>query len=198
MMASRSQLDAGRAWWWWCVVLLAPAIAGCATTAAGGRTDVSAGVGQRMIVPERTTRYALADHEAFVFPQVMASDSPEFPEDFHPPSPFAATVCASVVVGEDGSLRNVQLVEASECMAPGEVPAPLATAVREAMQAWKFGPAMLCEYPDAATRQSSWNGNGCSGPVREARPVPVTLTWAFTFELRDGRPQVTATRTGGG
>lgn len=179
-----------------CAGLLVLCVAGCASTAGtGGSADdpseANTGVGQRMIVPSTVSRYELADHQAFVFPQILANDAPAFPASYRPASPFTATVCASLVVAEDGAVRDVRLVDAPGCTAPAEAPAPLAAAVHEAMSAWKFGPAMLCEYPDAETRERAWNGDGCAGPVREARPVPVTLSWAFTFELRDGQARVT-------
>lgn len=149
-----------------------------------------------MISPATASRYELASHQAFVFPQILASDAPGFPAHYRPTSPFTATVCASLVVGEDGAVRDVRLLDAPGCVPAAEAPEALAAAVQAAMTAWQFRPALLCEYPDAATRNRAWNGDGCAGPVRTARPVPVTLSWAFTFELRDGQARVDSTRTG--
>ena len=73
----------------------------------------------------------------------------------------------------------------------------LGKAVLDAVSAWRFKPAMFCTYPDAATRDRDWNGDGCTGAVVEARPVAVTLAYAFTFEVRNGRHQVGAARVGG-
>lgn len=52
---------------------------------------------------------------------------------------------------------------------------------------------MFCDYPDAASRDRDWNGNGCAGERVQARVVPVSLAYAFTFEIREGRQRV-ATR----
>ncbi len=187
----------GRAARWLCGGLLALAAAGCASR--GGideaQPDASAGVGQRMIMPTTDTRYELAPHQGFVFPRILANDSPAFPAHYRPPSPFSATLCVSLAVGEDGEVRNVHLVGAPGCIAPEEAPEPLGTAVLEAVAAWEFEPALLCEYPDAATRNRDWNGGGCTGAVSAVKPVPVTLAWAFTFELQQGQARVSNRRS---
>jgi len=180
----------------WQGCLLGLLLAGCASTAdtSGAPVDgddISTGVGQRMIMPAGATRYELAPHQGFSLPQFLATDAPGFPARYRPASPFEVSICASLVVSEDGSVRDVRVVDAPGCVAAGEAPEPLAEAVRSAMASWQFRPAMMCEYAHAATRNRSWTGNGCSGPVQAARPVPVTLSWAFTFELRDGQARVT-------
>ncbi|WP_232207599.1 hypothetical protein [Pseudoxanthomonas sp. J35] len=145
-------------------------------------------------MPAGASRYELAPHQGFSLPQFLATDAPEFPAHYRPASPFDLTVCASLVVSDDGAVRDVRLVDAPGCVPASEAPEPLAEAVRGAMASWQFRPALMCEYADAATRNRSWTGDGCAGPVLEARPVPVTLSWAFTFELRDGQARVTRNR----
>ncbi len=187
----------GRLAGWLYAVAPAFLLAGCATVSVPAPPPATrTGVGQRMITPANTARYELASHQAFVFPQILANDAPEFPAGYRPPSPFELTVCASLVVADGGAVRDVRLVDAPGCEAPAAVPAPLRAAVTGAMSHWRFRPALLCEYPDADTRNRAWNGDGCAGPVREARPVPVTLSWAFIFELRDGQARVEGRRTG--
>ncbi|KAF1686452.1 hypothetical protein B1992_07830 [Pseudoxanthomonas broegbernensis] len=66
--------------------------------------------------------------------------------------------------------------------------------VPTALSAVLLEPALLCTYPDAPTRDRDWTGYGCTGAVAEARPVAVTLGWAFTFEVRNGRARVDAAR----
>src|SRR5690606_28957602 len=105
--------------------------------------------------------------------------------------------CAAVVIDESGVVARTYLVAAPGCMPPEQVPVVLESAVREVVLAWRFRPAMLCTYPDAATRERDWTGRDCAGAVQEARRLPLSLAWAFTFELQDGQPRVSSARAGG-
>lgn len=160
-------------------------LAGCATRTAG--------VEQRLILPEGSARYELADHQAFVFPAPLGNGPPSFPEGFGKDELPPTTLCASLVVEADGTVRDIALLDDPGCAAADPQPL-LASAVVDAVSAWRFAPAMFCTYPDAATRDRDWNGQGCAGAVAEARPVAVTLAYAFTFEVRNGRPRVGASR----
>ncbi len=149
-----------------------------------------------MIIPSTAARYEMASHQAFTMPQPLANAVPEFPADYRPASSAPVTVCAAVAVGGDGTVSSVGLVHAAGCVDPAVAPAALEASVRSAVSAWRFTPAMFCTYPDAATRDRDWTGHGCAGAVQEARAVPVSLAWAFTFELRDGQPRVSGRRAG--
>jgi len=175
-------------------LLLAIGLGGCASTPHG--TPRNTGVGQQMIEPAGATRREMASHQAFVMPRPLANPAPAFPDDYRPAGELSATLCAAVVVAEDGAVRGITPIDAPGCVAPEAAPAPLEASVRSAVSAWRFSPAMLCTYPDAATRDRDWNGHGCAGQVEQARHVAVTLAWAFTFSLRDGQPQVTSMGTG--
>lgn len=164
------------------IALLLTACSGCAT-----RTTT---VGQRMFLPEGAASYAMQDHQAFVFPVPHANPPPDFPPDYPlrrelPPT----TVCISLVVDEAGAVGRPEPQPGTGC-AMAEEAAPLYAAVLARVRQWRFDPAMFCSYPDAATRDRDWNGRGCSGAVTEARVVPVSLSYAFTFEVRNGERKV--------
>ena len=160
-------------------------LAACATRTAG--------VEQRMIVPAGTARHEMAANQAFVYPQAQDNAAPVFPAGYERADLAPTTLCARLVVGEDGAVRDVALLDESGCSSPGEQP-QLGTAVLAAVSAWRYEPAAFCDYPDAATRDRDWNGVGCAGAVVQTRPVAVTLAYAFTFEVHNGRQRVGAAR----
>ena len=159
-----------------------------APTACATRT---AGVEQRMIVPAGTARHEMAANQAFVYPQAQGNAAPVFPAGYERTELAPTTLCARLVVGADGAVRNVALLDESGCSSPGEQPR-LGMAVLDAISAWRYEPAAFCDYPDAATRDRDWNGVGCAGAVVDTRAVAVTLAYAFTFEVRNGRQRVGA------
>ena len=163
----------------------------------GGCVTRTAGVEQRLILPEGSARYEMSDHQAFVYPAPQGNQPPAFPEALERRELAPTTLCASFVVDAGGAVRDVALLEDAGCAVAASQPV-LGGAVLEAVSAWRFEPAMFCTYPDAATRNRDWNGHGCAGEVAEARPVAVTLAYAFTFEVRNGRPRVDAVRSSTG
>ncbi|WP_024869475.1 energy transducer TonB [Pseudoxanthomonas suwonensis] len=170
------------------------ALAGCVLVLAlGACTSRLAGVDQRMMVPEGVARYEMASNQAFVFPAPRENPAPAFPPELAQRELPPTTLCAGFVVDPEGHVRQAKLLQDPGC-APPEAQPQLGAAVVEAVSSWRFDPAVLCVYPDATTRDRDWNGVGCAGAVAEARPVAVTLGWAFTFEVREGRAQVVATR----
>ncbi|WP_372018809.1 energy transducer TonB [Pseudoxanthomonas sp. 10H] len=169
---------------------LAVASFACLLAACATRT---AAVDQRLILPEGSARYELADHQAFVFPVPAGNAAPGFPGAFEPRELPPTTLCASFVVDVTGVVRHVRLLRDPGCADPGVQPQLGATVVA-AVSEWHYQPAMFCTYPDADTRNRDWNGNGCAGAVEEAMPVAVTLAYAFTFEVRNGRQRVGAAR----
>lgn len=160
------------------------------TSACATRT---AGVEQRLILPEGGKRYEMADNQAFVFPMAQGNPSPVFPDGFGARDLPPTTLCAKFVVAPDGAVRDAAMLEDPGCIDPALQP-QLASAVLDTVSAWRFEPAVFCDYPDAATRDRDWNGKGCAGTSVDARPVAVTLAYAFTFEVRNGRRQVGSAR----
>ncbi|MBE2291681.1 MAG: hypothetical protein J0L89_07390 [Xanthomonadales bacterium] len=156
----------------------------------------TAGVEQRLILPEGGKRYEMADSQAFVFPMAQGNPPPGFPDDFGARELPPTTLCAKFVVAPDGAVRDAAMLDDPGCIDPASEP-KLASAVLLAVSGWRFEPAVFCNYPDAATRDRDWTGRGCAGDTVEALPVAVTLAYAFTFEVRNGRRQVGAARVGG-
>ncbi|KAF1692589.1 hypothetical protein CSC65_13910 [Pseudoxanthomonas daejeonensis] len=165
------------------IVVLVLSVAACATRTAG--------VEQRLILPEGAARYEMAANQAFVFPAPRDNAPPGFPQGYELRDLPPTTLCAGFVVDTDGGVREIALLEDPGCMGPKMQP-QLGDAVLRAISGWRFEPAVFCDYPDAATRDRDWNGTGCAGAVTEARRVAVTLAYAFTFEVRNGRQQVGA------
>lgn len=155
----------------------------------------TAGVEQRLILPEGGKRYEMESRQAFVFPVPQGNLPPTFPEGFGERDLPPTTLCAKFVVDPAGAVRDVTALQERDCTDPATHPL-LGQAVLDAVSAWHFAPAMFCTYPDPATRDRDWNGAGCAGAVVEAQPVAVTLAYAFTFEVRNGRRQVGASRVG--
>lgn len=167
--------------------------AGVVCLLLGACATRTAGVEQRLILPEGSARYEMAANQAFVFPAPQGNAPPSFPDDFGKRELPPTTLCATLVVEPSGAVRDVAMLDDPGCASAGAQPL-LASAVVDAVSAWRFAPAAFCIYPDAATRDRDWNGQGCAGEVVEAKPVAVALAYAFTFEMRNGRPRVGASR----
>ena len=167
----------GLAWW----ILAGLLLNGCATRT--GNVD------QRMLLPDSAVRYEMQPHQAFVFPLPRDNAAPVFPTSLAVRELPPTTVCIAFVVDMRGATSEVKPLEQPGCEAPSKV-AHLQAAAMSAVATWRFSPAMFCEYPDAATRERDWNGDGCAGDRVEARIVPVSLAYAFTFEVREGKGRV--------
>jgi hypothetical protein len=170
-------------------VLTVTLVAGLLTACATRTTAVD----QRLILPEGSARYELADHQAFVFPAPRDNATPGFPPGFEPRELPPTTLCTSLVVDAAGGVGEAKLLQEPGCVDPALQP-QLGAAVLAAVSSWRYEPAVFCTYPDAATRDRDWNGSGCAGAVTEATPVAVSLAYAFTFEVRNGRQRVGASR----
>jgi hypothetical protein len=160
---------------------LALELSACATRTAA--------VDQKLILPAGAARYEMAANQAFVFPTPRDNLPPVFPDGYERHDLPPTTLCASLVVDAEGDVRDAALLDDPGCDGGAAQP-QLGVAVLAAVGEWRFAPAMFCNYPDEATRNRDWNGVGCAGAVAEAKPVAVTLAYAFTFEVRNGRPEV--------
>jgi hypothetical protein len=148
-------------------------------------------VDQRLLLPASAARYEMAAHQAFVYPLPRDNAAPVFPMDNMPRELAPVTVCVAFVVDGEGRTTELSPLQQPGCGDPAAEPA-LRDASLAAVATWRFEPAMFCDYPDAATRDRDWNGQGCAGAVDHARVVPVSLAYAFTFEIREGRQRVAA------
>lgn len=183
------------------------AILGCALLAAcashGGTVETverSRRVDQRMLLPKAAAAsssamptYELRPQERFRMPQPVAEASPRLPADSPRTTLAPTTVCVRVVVS---ALGQVQRVEAhndrAECVA-GVVAenADLLQAVRQQLLGWAFEPAVICTWNVGV--QPPVEEGDCTG-AQKIEPVPVSLLYAFTFEIREGKASVRKSR----
>jgi hypothetical protein len=183
--------------------LAALALALCSCATGEDRIDRSRSVDRRMLQPNASagtasavSAYEMRPQERFRMPQPLDDASPQLPAD----SPRAAlaptTVCARVVISERGAVQRVDpLDDRDECRA-GVAPenADLMRAVQERLLQWKFTPAAICTWP--ATARPPEDAGDCAGAGR-IEAVPVSLMYAFTFEIREGKATVRQRRANG-
>lgn len=150
-------------------------------------------VEQRMLLPASAARYDMAAHQAFVYPAPMDNAAPSFPLGEMPRELAPVTLCVGFVVDGEGRATEVSPLLQPGCADPQSQPA-LRDAALAAVSTWRFQPALFCDYSDAATRDRDWNGHGCAGAVVQSRVVPVSLAYAFTFEIREGRQRIAAAK----
>ena len=165
-------------------------IVACAAGGCAHRTD---SITQRLLLPEAAGRYDMAAHQAFVYPVPIDMAGPVFPSSGMPRELPPLTVCVAFVVDAEGRATQISPLRQSGCD-DGTAQPLLRDAALSAVTGWVFEPAMFCDYPDAASRDRDWNGHGCAGDRVQARAVPVSLAYAFTFEIREGRQRVIASK----
>ncbi len=132
--------------------------------------------------------YQLAASEAFRMPVALQAEDPVLPPDQLGRSLAPTTVCVNVIVDAQGQVqRSEPLVAHSACRAGADAAnAGLLQAVVAATTQWRFQPAATCHYPPGRVPPAA---DDCSGATREEN-VPVTLAYAFTFEVVEGRAMV--------
>ncbi len=101
-------------------------------------------------------------------------------------------MCAHVIVTADGAVQRVDPMSDRDECAAGLLPdnADLVQAVSTTVLQWRFVPAAMCTFAPAVAQPAALDD--CTGADRQD-PVPVTLSFAFTFEVRQGKVSV---RTG--
>lgn len=161
--------------------------AGCATRIAS--------VDQRMLMPDTAARYVMDERQVFVWPAPLRNPPPGFPPGDTRDSLAPTTLCAGIVVSDAGVVEQVTpLHDHEDCAPSNAAPADLQAAVLEQLRTWRFEPAAICTFADAASATSS---TGCDGGDVEVERVAVSLAYAFTFEMREGEGQVASGRVAG-
>ncbi|OAX89081.1 hypothetical protein A7D16_08350 [Xanthomonas nasturtii] len=181
-----------------CSVFLTLAVSGCATRQGveQERRQREDSVDQRLL-PSRpddggTARiepYKLAPTQRFRMPRALRSEAPVLPADSPRQTLAPTTVCAHLILAADGSVQRVDAMsDREECVA-GLLPdnADLLQAVRTNAQRWQFVPAAMCTYAPGVAQPAA--PDDCTG-ASQIEPVPVTLSFAFTFEVRQGKVSV--------
>ncbi|WP_313345947.1 hypothetical protein [Stenotrophomonas sp.] len=137
----------------------------------------------------RVEAYVLNAGEGYRMPQLYAAPDPVL-GDRDPRRELAPTkVCLQVVVDAEGNVqRSLPLTDRDDCAA-GKAPenAALVQAAQDAVAMWRYTPAAVCRF--AAGTGPASNG-GCTGAA-QVEPVPVSLFYAFTFEIVKGTQTVT-------
>jgi len=173
----------------WCVV--ATLLAGCAgTQTVEQRSDA---VDQRLLAPSSSgaatsgDSYRMQAGQAFRMPLLQDNEDPALPADTPRRSLAPTTVCARVIIGADGQVQRTEpLLDRAECRAGADpANADLLQAVEAAALRWRYVPAAICHYSGAAPARPG----DCADAAR-IEPVPVTLSYAFTFQMERGRIQV--------
>lgn len=132
--------------------------------------------------------YRLHPSEGYRMPQLYAAPDPVVgtrdPRSELPPT----LVCLQVVVDAEGRVeRSVALTDRPECAAGTAAEnAPLLQAAQEAVAQWRYSPAAVCHFPAAHVPDDRGD---CAGADR-IEPVPVSLLYAFTFEIVKGKQTV--------
>lgn len=168
------------------------------TLGCGSCASHIASVDQRMILPQSDNRYELDPRQAFIYPSPLENPSPAFPELFDQSDLPPTVVCVRLSISEQGAVEDAAVLhQEGECgtQATG-VSRQLEQSVLATLRQWRFEPASICTYPDLASKERDKNETGCNGEGVTATQVAVSLGYAFTFEIANGRRKVVGvTRT---
>lgn len=187
-------------------VMAALLMAGCATRPAMVPEDTATtrntNVDQRMLMPEggqegaaKIERYTLAPSEVFRMPEPTEAGNPELPSDSPRQTLAPTTVCARVVLDAQGGVQRAELLDdRADCAAGAQTDnADLVQAMLGKVRQWRFVPAAVCHF---SADQPPADPQRCDG-AQSVEPVPVTLLYAFTFEVEQGRVHVERGGMGG-
>ncbi|MBN6152306.1 hypothetical protein JR065_18355 [Xanthomonas sp. AmX2] len=178
-------------------------LAGCAGQPVIEPAQRVDSVDQRLLAPRAdagagaaAASYRMQPQQVFRMPQPVDSATPQLPADSPRRTLAPTTVCVRVIVTAQGEVaRSEALNDRPECGA-GAAPeyADLLRAVHDAIAHWRFVPAAICTYAGPAQRPAQ--GGRCDD-AQSVEAVPVTLSYAFTFEVREGEATVRSGRVGG-
>lgn len=184
------RLRAGR---WACLVAALP-LAGCASVDGQWAEQRSDSVDQRLLAPSAAAagsaaveQYRMQPGQAFRMPLLHDNADPALPADTPRRNLPPTMVCVRVIIGADGSVqRSEPLTDRPECQAGAEpANADLLQAVFDAVRGWQYIPAAVCHYAGPPPARI-----GDCAQAERIEEVPVTLNYAFTFQMERGQVQV--------
>ena len=185
------------------MVLVAIALAGCASRGerveAADEIERGQYVDGRMLLPNASAgaaaipTYEMRPQERFRMPHALEDALPQLPSGSPRQALPPTTVCVRAVVSAQGQVQRVDaLDDRVECHAGNAVEnADLLQAARDGVQRWIFAPAAICTWSAGAPMPK--DADDCTGAAK-VEPVPVSLLYAFTFEIREGKAIVRKNR----
>lgn len=186
-----------------CLTGLCLCLASCASQPQREQTQRLDSVDQRLLAPRgdgaaggAITAYTMQPQQVFRMPQPLDAATPQLPADSPRRTLAPTTVCVRVILSAQGAVqRSEPLHDREECSAGALADnADLLQAVQQEVAAWRFVPAAICTYADPAQRPAL---EGRCDDAVSVEAVPVTLAYAFTFEVREGKASVQAGRVDG-
>lgn len=177
-----------------CVLVLGVMLAGCATTPDTYEATRSDAVDQRLLSPSvrqagaaAIDSYAMQPQQAFRMPLLHDNVDPALPADTARTTLPPTTVCVRVIIDAQGAVQRAEpLLDRAECAAGGEpTNRDLLQAVDRAVLTWQYEPAAICHYREVAPKRP-----GDCADAERIEPVPVTLNYAFTFQMERGQMRV--------
>ena len=180
-----------------CGLLAVLVLAGCATRPPRAQSVYRQDVTRQLLPPApqsgaSTSSYALQPGERFRMPEALSDTAPSVPAEAAIRELPPTRVCVRVAIAADGSVKFADsLTEREECAAGADPSnAPLVEAMLAAVRNWHFRPAAMCRF---AAGTPMPGGDSCEG-AQQIQVVPVTLQFAFTFSVHEGRVQVQSER----
>lgn len=176
------------------MALVAAPLAGCAGAPELYRDTRTDAVDQRLLSPStggasagKIERYALQPQQGFRMPLLHDNADPTLPADSARTQLPPTTVCVRVIIDAAGAVQRTEpLLDRAECMAGADpANADLLQAIDHAARTWQYVPAAICYYRISAPPPT----DDCAGAER-VEPVPVTLNYAFTFQMTRGQVRV--------
>ena len=167
-------------------VVVVVALAGCRTAGSRARSE-PAPTGQTsyeavLDAGSRATRLA-AQREFLPAAPTGENPSPVYPDDLLPFALPRQEIVVRLVLDESGRVAEIQQTDSS-CAMDSRFRNVFETAIRDAVQEWRFRPAVRRTYVDAPD-----DGSGLP-PYKVLRSEAPTRTYfdiRFVFEVRDGR-----------
>ncbi|KRG38844.1 hypothetical protein ARC20_14295 [Stenotrophomonas panacihumi] len=175
-------------------LVLAVMLAGCASMPDAYQDTRSDVVDQRLLSPSvaaagaaRIESYAMQPQQAFRMPLLHDNVDPALPADTPRTNLPPTTVCVRVIIDAQGAVQRTEpLLDRAECAAGADASnSDLLQAVERAALTWQYEPAAICHYHDVAPKRP-----GDCADADRIEPVPVTLNYAFTFQMERGQMRV--------
>lgn len=170
---------------WIAIALGALLIAGCVSNTP---VESRPTVGMSMILPNAAERMNVREKQVFLMPSPIEADLPVYPAAA-PPSP-TVSICAEIVVNEDGAVESAKQIESSPhcALLTSDASKHFGGAVLDAVRTWTFAAAAICHYE---RKQEECDGDGAKLQV-----VPVKLAYRFEFSNNRGAKSVSRTDLG--